>query len=352
MNDRTPVLSVPPIVAIGGSAGALEPLARIVAGLPDDLAAAVLVVIHIPPRGRTALDHILTRVGRLPAAFACDDEPLLPGEIRIAPPDRHLVVRGERLYLSDGPRVNNHRPAVDTLFRSASRWRDSSVVGVVLSGALDDGSIGLLAVAARGGTTIVQAPDDALFPDMPINALHVVRADRVLPADLIAPAIVEAVSERASGDGDHEPRSRLMPDPAERPTMPPISEAPHTPGPLDVPEGAEDNELVGPSTYSCPTCGGVLWETKGDRPSYRCRVGHAFSSGTLDASQEDVVEDALWTVLRTLEERMSLNERLARRARETGDLGAADRFDERRGDASLRAQQIREVLTRGARASA
>lgn len=346
-------MSTPPIVVIGGSAGALDPLVRIVSGLPAGFGAAVLVVIHMPPRARTALDAILARAGPLPASFARDGDPISAGEVRIAPPDHHLLIRGGCLRLHDGPRVNNHRPAIDTLFRSASRSHGSSLVGVVLSGVLDDGSMGLLAVAAHGGATIVQSPGDAVFPDMPANALNVVRASYVLPGDDIAPAIIRAVGGRTADSGNPNLHaSRRIPDPSDRPATQPISDAPHTPGPLDVPDGAQDSELIGPSMYSCPTCGGVLWETARDRPSYRCRVGHAFSSGTLDASQEEVVEEALWTVLRTLEERVSLNERLARRARETGDAGTADRFEERRRDAAQRAAKIRGVLTGGARATA
>lgn len=349
-----PTLSVPPVVVIGGSAGALEPLIRIVADLPADLGAAVLVVIHLPPHARTSLDLILGRAGHLPASFARNGEQITAGQIRIAPPDRHLLVRGDRLRVHGGPRVNNHRPAIDPLFRSASRWRGPGVVGVILSGVLDDGAMGLLAVAARNGATIVQAPDDALFRDMPANALHVVRPDHVAPAPGIANAIVQAVCDpdRVAASALHHSGTVPVGDTPDRPAMPPAADAPHTPGPLDVPDGADDKQLVGPSTYSCPACGGVLWETGGPQPSYRCRVGHAYSAGTLDASQDEVVEEALWTVLRTLEERASLNERLAGRARDTGDARTAERFEERRQDAERRAELIREVLTGGARATA
>lgn len=341
------MLNAPPIVAIGGSAGALEPLIRVVSDLPANLRAAVLVVIHMPPQARTSLDVILARAGHLPTAFACDGEPVPAGGIRIAPPDRHLLVHQDRLRVVDGPRTNNHRPAIDPLFRSASRWRGRDLVGVILSGALDDGAVGLLAVAARGGVTVVQAPEEALFPDMPTNALSVVRADHVLPATGIGPAIVRAVGnrQRIVAARDRTRMTVATADPSDRPAMAPASEALPAPGSLDVPDGAEDDELARPSTYSCPACGGVLWETHDEPPSYRCRVGHAYSPGTLDATQHEVVEEALWSVLRTLEERASLNERLARRARDVGDAGGAERFEERQRDAHRRAEQIRKVLT-------
>jgi len=345
---------MPAVVVIGGSAGALEPLLRIVAALPADLPAAVLVVIHMPPRARTSLPDILARNGSLPADLARHREPLVAGTVLVAPPDRHLLVHRDHVRVEDGPRVNNHRPAIDPLFRTAARWHGPHSVAVLLSGTLDDGSAGMLTVATRGGTTIVQSPSDALFPDMPANALQLTHVDHALPAEAIGAAITDAVQTPSRSTRNHAMRE--TPDGHQRtdatPVTPaPLAPAPHTPGRLDVPVASEEAELAGPSTYSCPSCGGVLWETRDAQPSYRCRVGHAFGAGELEASQEDVVEEALWTALRTLEEQASLSERLASRARMAGNASAADRFEERLREVSSRASRIRDVLRRTARAA-
>lgn len=341
------------VVAIGGSAGSIEPLMRIIRDLPPDLDAAVLVVVHLPEGGRTLLGPILTRVGSMPAAIATDGEPLTRGVVRVAPPGRHLLVRGRALALDSGARINGHRPAVDPLFRSVARLFGRRAVGVVLSGALDDGSDGVRAIELRGGMTIVQDPADALFPDMPANA-RAAGAGHAAGASEIARLVEQLLSE-VSRDTD-----RTSPRPARGPKAARIAmatrgkaidstadqghPAPHTPGPFDPPKGADRDELLAPSTYSCPACGGVLWETRDDHPAYHCRVGHAYSPAALGAAQDEVVEDALWMAVRALEEQASLHERVGSRARAQGDASAAARFDERRRDATDRAERIRDVL--------
>ena len=326
-----------PVVAIGGSAGALEPLVGLVAQLPADLPAAVLVVIHAPAHSRSSLGLILSRAGLLDAELARHGEPLALGTIRIAPPDHHLRLVDGHLRLDRGPRVNSHRPSIDPLFRSVSRARGPHAVGVILSGTLDDGATGLLAVGTRGGRTIVQAPDDALFADMPGHAITRARPQHIVPAADLGTTLVEQVFQLAYQ------RTTATPDLTG--STPSPDDPPHTPGPLDMPDGAEGERLRGPSTYSCPACGGVLWETHGDHPSYRCRVGHAYSTGALEASQEEVIEDALWTALRAVEEQASFNERLASRAREAGNAWAVERFEERLQDAQTRARHLRRILS-------
>ena len=191
--------SEPALVVIGASAGGVETLKRVVGGLPADLPAAVCVVLHLAPGSPSALAGILDRLSPLPCRTAGHGAPLRAGEIVVAPPDRHLLITDGRCELTVGPRENGHRPSVDVLFRSAAAATGRRVVGVVLSGTRDDGTVGLAAIKAQGGATIVQDPDEALYAGMPASALAHVSVDAVASSDRIAGVIVGMVSgERGS----------------------------------------------------------------------------------------------------------------------------------------------------------
>lgn len=181
------------LVVIGASAGGVETLKRVVAGLPADLPAAVCIVLHIAPDSPSLLAQILARAGPLSCRAARAAEPLRHGQILVAPPDRHLVVEDNSACVSAGPKENRHRPAVDVLFRSAARAQGDRVIGVILSGMQDDGAAGLAAVKSVGGGTIVQDPADALYAGMPTAALARVAVDAVVPSDLVAESIVAMV---------------------------------------------------------------------------------------------------------------------------------------------------------------
>jgi two-component system chemotaxis response regulator CheB len=185
------------LVVIGASAGGVQPLSRIAGDLPPDFPATICVVLHISPGSPSALAAILNRAGPLPCRSAADGEALLPGEILVAPPDRHLVITGSGVGVTQDPRENGHRPAVDVLFRSAAEAHDVRVVGVVLSGTRDDGTAGLAAIKAAGGMAIVQDPDEALYAGMPANALAHVGVDAVVPSYAIAETLVRLVGESA-----------------------------------------------------------------------------------------------------------------------------------------------------------
>jgi two-component system chemotaxis response regulator CheB len=175
------------VVAIGASAGGVEALRAVVAGLPPELPAAVLVVLHIPRHSPSALPGILDRSGPLPA-----------GAIYVAPADHHLLLRDGHLQLSVGPMENGHRPAIDPLFRSAARAYGPGAIGVVLSGSRDDGAAGLAVIVERGGQAIVQEPDEALHRSMPAHALEQVAAPQVLPAAKIGALLGELVGDGAA----------------------------------------------------------------------------------------------------------------------------------------------------------
>lgn len=296
-------------MAVGGSAGAFTLLRDLAFALPANFAAAVLMVLHLPADSPGMLPHLFTRPGGLPAEFPRDGQELRPGAIYIAPPDRHLLVEdgagGLRLRLTSGPRENRHRPALDPLFRSVARVFGAAAIGVVLSGQLDDGAAGLFAVAARGGRTLVQDPATAAAPSMPENALREVRADWVLPPRELVSRLIALVGMQTSSP--------------------------------DTPAG---DPYAEPSEFSCPECHGVLMES-GQPPTFRCRTGHAFGSGSLAAEYSDAVEHALWIALRTLREKAALARRLGQHA-----SGPASRksYEERAKEADAQGDLLREMI--------
>lgn len=319
------------IIVLGASTGGVEALSRLVAELPKDLPAAVFVVLHIPRHGKSHLPEILSRVGRLPAVHPRDGAAIAHGRIYIAPPDFHLLVMPGRVRVVRGPTENRHRPAVDTLFRSAARAYGARVTGVVLTGALDDGTAGLRAIKRHGGMAIVQDPADAMIPSMPESALEFVSVDYCLPLTGIAPRLIQLAHEEARQQGGTQ-----MPTPDESEVE--ISE-------LRAVPSEKMGELGKPSIYTCPECNGPLWEIQdGDLVRYRCRVGHAFTSESLLAGQSEEVEAALWEALNTLEASETMARQMARQARARNHAHVTERFETRAREAVRRAETIRQVL--------
>jgi two-component system chemotaxis response regulator CheB len=309
------------IVVIGASAGGVEALTKLVAGLPPDLGAAVFIALHISPWARSTLPAILNRSGPLPAAHAADAEPIRAGRIYVAPPDRHVLLAEDCIHVTRGPRENGHRPAIDAMFRSAAANFGPRVVAVVLTGILDDGAAGALAIKQAGGIAIVQS--DAAYPDMPRNAMEATDVDDVLPIDQIPDRICEAVREELSEAALVRPTRRRS-----------IADAPfQAPQPLGAATG-----------FTCPACSGVLTEVGHDPPQYRCRVGHAYGSESLLAGQNDSLEMSLWVALRALEERAELLDRIASRFRKRGSMEQAERFNEDKLVVEERAEIVRRAL--------
>jgi two-component system, chemotaxis family, protein-glutamate methylesterase/glutaminase len=316
------------IIVVGGSIGALEAVRTIAAGLRSDLSAAIFVVIHTSPDSPGVVDRILTRAGPMPAHYAVDGEPITPGRIFIAPPDRHLLVHGGFVRVTRGPREHRFRPAIDPLFRTAAEsYR--GVIGVILSGGLNDGIAGLAAVKRTGGVSIVQDPDDAFAPALPEAALRHADADHVLPARAIAPKLSDLVRTHSQIVGVTMATPPHRRDPAE--------------------SGADDihraDELGPPSPFTCPDCGGTLWQyEEGELVQFRCHVGHRFTAESLNGAQSEALDEALWAALRALEESAEFRRRMAVRARDRGMAVIADTFAEQARESEARAVTIRRLL--------
>ena len=322
------------IVVIGASAGGVDALMDVARNLPRDLRAPILVVLHIPADSPSLLAQILERQGNVPAKTAEDGEKLRNGTIYVAPPDFHLLVHKKGIVrLARGPRENRHRPAVDPLFRSAALAYGSGAIGVILTGSLDDGTAGLLAIKNCGGYTIVQDPKDAVYPGMPQSAIENVDIDRCAPLAAIVHEIVNAVDRRIR----EVPKLRH----AEMESM----EMEKKIADMDAATLQDDDRPGQPSAFSCPDCGGVLWEIQdGEYVRFRCRVGHAFSPETMLGAQSEVLEEALWSAMKTLEESARLSRRLADNERARGHDWIVKRFEEREKDARDRAEVIRRFL--------
>src|SRR5262245_34861077 len=270
------------IVVIGTSAGGIAALQTVFAGLPRDLPAAVFVVIHMSPDTPSVLPRLLERAGPLPVHAAVDGEPVRGGNVYVASPDHHLLIEDGRVRVARGPKENRHRPSVDPLFRSAAVSYGRRVIGVVMTGALDDGTAGLRTIKQRGGLALVQDPAEADFPSMPRSAIENVAVDRVLPLREIPVALAELAGKPVDG------------------TAPPDAAA-ETEALMATGEPESTDKLGKPSAFGCPECGGVLWEIDDAQLlRFRCRVGHAYSADSLVVEQTEGVEDALWAALRAL----------------------------------------------------
>ena len=317
------------IIVVGASAGGLEALQRLFATLPADIRAAILVVLHLAPHRPSSLSQILNESIALPVKDAKHGEQIQEGNIYVARPDHHLLVKDHRMRLSRGPRENRSRPSIDALFRSAAVAYGTSVIGVLLTGMLDDGASGLLAIKECGGLAIVQDPTDAQYPEMPESALFRVEADFVLPLAQIGATLTRLSAEPAP------PRRAIPPDVileakiAER-----------------VMSDIETEQRIGKLVpLSCPECSGPLWKIdESGEPRFRCHVGHAYSAKSLITEQDELIERALWAGMRTMEERANMGLEMAKNERHRGRINSAELFASRAEESREHAIAIRKLL--------
>jgi two-component system chemotaxis response regulator CheB len=316
-------------VVIGASAGGIEAMTTIAAGLPSSFAAPICVVIHSAPSSPGTVDRILGRAAVLPVATAASDVRVERGHIYVAPLDYHLVLEPGRLRLSKGPRENRSRPAIDPLFRSAAQVYGPGAIGVILTGNLDDGTAGLWAVKERGGIAIVQDPADAQFPSMPESAIRHVAVDHVLPVSDMAALLARLVAAPVrESEG-------VMPD--------------DLPIEVDIAKGqnavdAGIERIGAPSAFACPECHGVLLRIKEGHPlRFRCHTGHAYSVENLVAAVNEGIEEALWSAMRALEEGALLIQQLSDHVQEHRDSRSAETLAAEARDAHQHANTVRGV---------
>lgn len=310
-------------MVVGASAGGVEALVAFVANLPVTTRHAVCVVLHVSPAGTSAMPHILGRAARLPVHGPADGDPLLGGHIYVAPPDHHLELEQGRIRLSQAPRENGHRPAIDVTMRSAVASYDSNVIGFVLSGSRDDGTAGLLAIKRAGGAAVVQDPEEALYDGMPRSAMEHVDVDAVLP-----------LRDMAGWLEKHRPTEPPSPGGAKKMDQP---QGPHVADP--------PRDDASGTRFTCPDCGGVLFEQDEDGLArFRCSVGHAFSIESLSSGQAAQLEGALWTAVRALEDRAELLHKMIHNARRRGAARLAKSLRAQADDLETRAAVIRDAI--------
>jgi two-component system chemotaxis response regulator CheB len=322
------------IIVIGASAGGFDALKKLVEDLPQDLPAAIFVVWHMAADVTGILPQVLSRSGRLPATNAVDGEKIEPSRIYVAPPDHHLILENSHVRVTKGPKENRFRPAVDPLFRSAAYAYGTRVIGVILSGALDDGTSGLWTIKYHGGVAVVQDPLDAEIPSMPRNAMREVEVDYVVPVSEMADLLVRLSNEELA-----EASEVVMEDDENKQTEFEIRTATEHKTTMDI---TKFGELT---FFTCPDCHGVLFRlTDGNRPRFRCHTGHAFSADTLLTTVTGSIEDSLWSAIRCIEESVMLLNQMGNHFVNTGQTNLGAIYFKKALEAQSRGNLVRQTV--------
>ena len=318
------------LIAVGASAGGVQALQSLTRGLPADLAAAVLVVMHIGER-MSQLPAVLAKASVLPVAHGVDGDPLLPGRIYVAPPDHHMLANGSELRLTRGPREHHTRPAIDPTFRSVALAAGPDAIGVILTGMLDDGTAGLQVIKRCAGMAVVQSPDDAVYPDMPSSALRHVEVDHCVPLAQMGALLARL----ASSESEAHVTTPLPPDIAREQSL-----FLGSGNPLDNLQA-----IARPSTFTCPDCHGALWEVTNSKPTrFICHTGHAYSIRTLHQATAESADEAIWNALRATQEAALLLRYRAERAAEESDVRNSARWREAADELQQSTALLRSIV--------
>ena len=290
------------IIVIGSSAGGVYALQQLVSSLPKDFEASIFIVQHLSPAGTSFLPEILSKHGNLKAVHPKDGEKFERGCIYIAPPDYHILIERDKILVKKGPKENRFRPSIDALFRSAAYNYGSRVIGVVLTGMLDDGTSGMWSVKRLGGTGIIQEPEDAQYPAMPKSVLEYVSVDYIKPVSEITALLIKLVQEDIPDEGYNQ-KAELQKTELNRMK-------------IEIDTAAQRNgfergimEIGELSPLTCPECHGVLIKLEeGNVVRYRCHTGHSYQAHSLLAGLTESVEMKLYEALKSLEETVMLLE--------------------------------------------
>lgn len=320
------------IIVIGASAGGFEALKKLVEKLPEDFQASIFIVWHISPDVVGILPEVLSRAGKIPARHPIDGESIQANRIYVAPPDHHLLIEAGLIRVTKGPKENRFRPAVDPLFRSAAYAYGSQVIGVILSGALDDGTSGLWMIKHRGGAAVVQDPDDAEFPSMPRSALREVKVDYRVPVAEMADLLVNLAKEEVELSEVCMEEDKLTE--------------------LEIKIAKEQKafdlgimSLGELSPFTCPDCHGVLLKFKdGERKRYRCHTGHAFSADALLTTLTANIEDSLYNAIRGIEESVMLLNEMGNYLAEQNQINLSALYFKKAFEAEQRIESIRQSV--------
>lgn len=328
------------IIVVGASAGGVEALKDFVKHLPKDLKASVFIVLHLAPYTRSFLPEILSKSTSLTVSHPADGEKIKEGHIYIAPPDHHLLLEKDKVIVKKGPKENRFRPSIDALFRSAAYVYGARVIGIVLTGALDDGVSGLWSIKRLGGVAIVQKPVEAAFPEMPLNVMQYVEVDEVISVLDMGALIGNLTAE------DAPPTSVITAEEKKLLKM-------------EVTISTKDNAFElgimdeGEFTpFTCPECHGALVRLKeGKLMRFRCHTGHAFTASALLAGLTEASEETLWQAMRAMEEANILMKKIAGHFKDTGNKEAAEIFLQKAKENAKRARVIHDSVFESERMS-
>ncbi len=321
------------IIVIGASAGGIVPLTDLITFLPKDLNASIFIVQHIPAHSPSFLPDILNRLGGVHAHHPEDGDMIEPGKIYIAPPDRHLLIEKDRVVVRKGPKENRFRPSIDALFRSAAYEYGNRVIGVILSGLLDDGTSGLWSVKRLGGIAIVQEPEEAEYPDMPLSAKENVEVDFALPISKISKILSfltqETVADKHEISKEELDRIKLEVEIATKDDA--------------FERGVMNKGELTP--FTCPSCHGVLVRIEeGEIIRFRCHTGHAYTASALLADVTTSAEEILWQAMRGLEEITMLLEKIGSHYKERGNATTAELFFSKAREHKERARVVHDSV--------
>ncbi len=321
------------IIVVGASAGGITALKSFISSLPEDFTGSVFIVLHIPPYSETRLAWILNKVTKLKVTQPRDGEPISAGRIYVAANDHHLILEEGKVIVKKGPKENRFRPSIDALFRSAAYVYGPRVIGIVLSGLLNDGTSGLWSVKRLGGVTIIQDPEEAEYPQMPNNVLEYVEVDHTLPVGEMG-ALLQTLSQEIAPK-----KIKLSPEEMKLMDMEVIIATHDNAFEMGIIEMGELTSLT------CPDCHGALARlVEGNIIRFRCHTGHAYTASTLLADVTTSVEALLWQAMRGMEETTLLLHDIETHLRGLGHRKQAAVFADKAEEASHRARIIHDSV--------